>query len=90
MTLDEAVSYAISFRVAASFEEDGSEVVCILLIILEENVKVDQNLLQLVINTSPLFSILLFSCLQQESVGTSQQVLSSQIVQVNLSLALSI
>lgn len=48
MKLDEAVSYAISFRVAASFEEVGSEVVCILLIILEENVKVDQNLLQLV------------------------------------------
>jgi hypothetical protein len=65
MTLVGAVSDAISFRVATSFGEDGSEVVCILLTILEENVKVDQNLLQLLISTSPLFSILLFSYLQQ-------------------------
>ncbi|MFL6489123.1 MAG: hypothetical protein ACJ70V_05825, partial [Nitrososphaera sp.] len=44
-----------------------------------------QNLLDLMINVNPVFSNLPFSCLQHESVGASQQVLSSQIVHVNIS-----
>jgi hypothetical protein len=55
MTRDDPVSDAISYRLATSFGEDGSEVVCILLIMPEEDVRVDQNLLDLMINTSPLF-----------------------------------
>jgi hypothetical protein len=49
MTLDDDdddVSDAMSFRLATSFGEDGSEVVCVLLIIPEEGVKVDPNLLR--------------------------------------------
>ena len=85
MTLYNYVSDAMSFRLATSFGEDGSEVVCIILMMPEEDVKVDPNLLQLMTTTSPLFSNLLFTCLQQESAGASQQVLPSQIVHVNLS-----
>ena len=55
MTLDEAVSDAISFRLATSFGEDGSEVLCIILMMPEVDVKVGQNLLNLMTNTKPTF-----------------------------------
>jgi hypothetical protein len=55
MTLYNYVSDAMSFRLATSFGEDGSEVVCIILMMPEEDVKVDPNLLQLMTTTSPLF-----------------------------------
>ena len=45
MTLYNYVSDAMSFRLATSFGEDGSEVVCIILMMPEEDVKVDPNLL---------------------------------------------
>ena len=63
MTLDDHVSDAISFRLTTSFGKDGSEVLCIILIMPEEDVKVDPNLLDLMTNTNPLFSNLLFTCL---------------------------
>jgi hypothetical protein len=80
MTLDDLVSGAISFRLATSFGKDGSKVLCIILMMPEVDVKVGPNLLNLVINTKPPFSNMLFTCLQQKSAGTSQQVLSSQIL----------
>jgi len=63
MTLDDLVSAAISFRLTTSFGKDCPEVLCIILIMPEEDMKVDPNLLDLMINTNPLFSNLLFTCL---------------------------
>jgi len=81
MTLDDLVSDATSFRLATSFGKDGSKVLCsIILMMPEVDVKVGPNLLNLVTNTKPTFSKMLFTCLQQKSAGTSQQVLSSQIL----------
>lgn len=40
MTLDEPVSDAISFRLTTSFGKDGSEVLCIILMMPEVDVKV--------------------------------------------------
>jgi hypothetical protein len=79
MTLDDPVSDAISFRLTTSFGKDGSEVLCIILIMPEEDVKVDPNLLDLMINTNPFFqTCFLHVC------SRSQLVLRNKFYQVKL------
>jgi hypothetical protein len=85
MTVRDPVYDAISFRLATSFEKTAQEWYVYITDNARRGCECGSESVRSDDNINPVFSNQPFSCLQQESVGASQQVLSSQIVNVNTS-----
>ncbi len=84
MTVGDPVSDAISFRLATIFEKTAQELYVYITDNARRGCECGSESVRSDDHINPVFSNLPFSCLRQESVGASQQVLSSQIVHVNI------